>query len=46
MLKFDEISIKHQSHSRVGYATGALMAAEWLNGKNGVFSMSDIFNVK
>lgn len=44
--EFDKISIKHQSHSRVGYATGALMAAEWLNGKNGVFSMSDIFNVK
>jgi len=44
--EFDKISIKHESHSRVGYALGAVIAAEWINGKNGVFSMSDVLNIK
>ena len=38
----DEIEIKHTAHSRDGFAGGAIMAAEWLIGKKGVFGMSDL----
>lgn len=40
--EIDEIEIKHTAHSRKGFASGALMAAEWLSGKTGVFSMEDV----
>ena len=40
--EIDSISIKHVAHSREGFASGALMAAEWLIGKQGVFGMSDM----
>lgn len=40
--EIDEIEIKHTAHSRKGFASGALMAAEWLSGKSGVFSMEDV----
>ncbi|MDR3272701.1 MAG: 4-hydroxy-tetrahydrodipicolinate reductase [Flavobacteriaceae bacterium] len=38
----DEIEIKHTAHSRKGFAMGALLAAKWLIGKHGVFSMKDV----
>lgn len=38
----DTISIKHQAHSRDGFAFGALLAAEWLHHKKGVYSMKDV----
>jgi len=38
----DSLEIRHTAHSRQGFALGALMAAEWLAGKKGVFSMSDL----
>ncbi len=38
----DEIIIKHKAHSREGFAKGALLAAEWIVGKKGVFSMRDV----
>jgi len=41
----DEISIKHKAHSRQGFALGAVIAAEWLQGKEGIFSMKDILNL-
>ncbi|MBS1557637.1 MAG: 4-hydroxy-tetrahydrodipicolinate reductase [Bacteroidetes bacterium] len=37
----DDIEIKHTAHSREGFARGALLVAEWLAGKKGVFSMDD-----
>lgn len=37
----DDIEIKHTAHSRKGFATGAVMASEWLKGKTGVFGMDD-----
>jgi len=40
----DSIEIKHTAHSRVGFASGAVLAAEFLNGKKGIFSMSDVVN--
>jgi 4-hydroxy-tetrahydrodipicolinate reductase len=38
----DTIEIAHTAHSREGFATGAVLAAEWLVGKKGVFSMKDL----
>lgn len=38
----DEIEIKHTAFSREGFALGAVVAAEWLQGKKGNFSMADV----
>jgi 4-hydroxy-tetrahydrodipicolinate reductase len=38
----DTIQISHTAHSRQGFAQGAILAAEWLLGKTGVFGMSDM----
>jgi len=43
--KIDELHIEHKAHSREGFAFGAVIAAEWLNGKNGIFSMNDVLNL-
>lgn len=40
--EIDTIDIVHTAHSRTGFATGAVVAAEWLQGKKGVFSMKDM----
>jgi 4-hydroxy-tetrahydrodipicolinate reductase len=40
----DSISLTHTAHSREGFATGALLAAEWIIGKQGVYSMKDMLN--
>jgi 4-hydroxy-tetrahydrodipicolinate reductase len=41
----DQIEIKHTAHNRDGFALGAIVAAEWLFGKTGVFSMKDVLNI-
>jgi 4-hydroxy-tetrahydrodipicolinate reductase len=38
----DSIEIKHTAHNREGFALGAVMAAEWLAGKQGIFTMKDV----
>lgn len=38
----DEISITHIAHNRKGFALGAVIAAEWVQGKKGVFGMDDL----
>lgn len=38
----DDIEIKHTAHSRQGFATGAVVAAEWLVNKKGCFGMTDL----
>ena len=38
----DTIQLSHTAHSRLGFATGALAAGEWLLGKTGVFGMDDL----
>lgn len=38
----DSIELKHTAYSREGFATGAVLAAEFLQGKKGVFGMSDM----
>ncbi len=41
----DTIDIKHTAHNRQGFALGAVVAAEWLVGKDGVFSMKDVLGI-
>lgn len=41
----DTISIEHVAHTREGFALGAVIAAEWLVGKTGVFTMNDVLNI-
>jgi len=42
--KIDTISISHEAHSRIGFALGAVIAAEFLLGKKGEFQMNDVLN--
>lgn len=42
----DDISISHVAHNRTGFATGAVVAAEWLIGKKGVFTMRDVLGIE
>lgn len=41
----DQIDIKHTAHNRQGFALGAVVAAEWILGKKGVFSMKDVLGI-
>ncbi len=41
----DAIEIRHEAHSRKGFALGAVVAAEWLLGKQGVFGMKDVLQL-
>jgi 4-hydroxy-tetrahydrodipicolinate reductase len=41
----DDIEIIHTAHSRTGFATGAVLAAEFVNEKKGIFSMKDVLNI-
>ena len=41
----DTISIEHIAHTRQGFALGAVIAAEWIAGKTGVFTMNDVLNI-
>ncbi|MFE8424811.1 4-hydroxy-tetrahydrodipicolinate reductase [Tenacibaculum sp. ZH5_bin.1] len=43
--EIDTIDIKHTAHNRQGFALGAVIAAEWLNNKTGVFTMRDVLNL-
>ncbi len=38
----DAIEIKHTAHNREGFALGAVIAAEWIVGKQGIFTMKDV----
>jgi 4-hydroxy-tetrahydrodipicolinate reductase len=41
----DSIEIKHTAHNREGFALGAVIAAEWINGKQGIFTMKDVLEL-
>ncbi|MGS2761710.1 4-hydroxy-tetrahydrodipicolinate reductase [Sinomicrobium sp. M5D2P9] len=43
--KVDDIEITHTAHNREGFALGAVIAAEWIIGKTGVFNMKDVLNL-
>lgn len=40
----DDIELKHTAHNRKGFALGAVMAAEWVHDKRGVFTMHDMLS--
>ena len=40
--EIDTLTIKHQAHNRKGFALGAVIAAEFIHKKQGVYTMSDI----
>jgi len=42
--EYDELVLRHDAHSRRGFAVGAVRAAEWLNGKSGVWEFREIFD--
>ncbi len=44
--EIDTIAIKHTAHNRTGFALGAVIAAEWLVNKEGIYSMKDVLNIK
>ncbi|MDQ6812653.1 MAG: 4-hydroxy-tetrahydrodipicolinate reductase [Bacteroidota bacterium] len=41
----DDIEIIHTAHNRIGFAGGAVKAAEFLKGKKGVFTMKDVLGL-
>jgi len=41
----DDIEIIHTAHSRKGFALGAVLAAEYIADKKGIFSMKDVLNI-
>ena len=43
--KVDQIEIKHTAHNREGFGLGSVIAAEWLIGKKGVFTMKDVLGI-
>lgn len=43
--EIDDIEIKHTAHNRKGFALGAVISAEWLVGKKGVYSMRDVLGL-
>lgn len=40
----DQIEFKHTAHSRAGFALGAVVAAEWLEGKTGFYQITEMFD--
>lgn len=44
--EIDDIEIKHTAHSRKGFATGAVLAAEFLSTRKGVFTMNDVLGIE
>lgn len=40
--EIDTLTLTHEAHSRKGLALGALLAAEWVAGRSGVFTMKDL----
>ena len=43
--EIDTIKLEHIAHSRQGFALGAVVAAEWLVGKTGVYTMKDVLSI-
>jgi 4-hydroxy-tetrahydrodipicolinate reductase len=41
----DDIEIVHTAHNRVGFAAGAVLAAEFIRDKKGIFTMKDVLNL-
>lgn len=42
--EIDTITLSHNAKNRMGFAQGAVLAAEWMKDKKGVFGMTDMLN--
>ncbi len=40
----DRVELRHEARSRKGFALGAVLAAEWIEGRSGVFTMTDLMD--
>jgi len=43
--EIDQITLIHEAKNRQGFALGALMAADWVQGRKGIFTMKDLLNL-
>ena len=43
--EIDDIEIIHTAHNRMGFAQGAVLAAEYIAGRKGIFSMKDVLGI-
>ncbi|HLV41932.1 MAG TPA: 4-hydroxy-tetrahydrodipicolinate reductase [Brumimicrobium sp.] len=43
--EIDTLSIQHEAHNRTGFALGAVIAAEWIQNKKGIFTMKDVLQL-
>jgi 4-hydroxy-tetrahydrodipicolinate reductase len=43
--EIDQIEISHVAHGREGFALGAVIAAEWIVGKKGIFGMKELLEI-
>ncbi len=43
--EIDEITLEHKARSRKGFALGAVLAAEFIENKKGIFNMQDLLNL-
>lgn len=43
--EIDDIEIKHTAHNRMGFALGAIVAAEYIQGKKGLHKMKDVLGI-
>ncbi len=43
--KMEDIKIQHKAHSREGFALGAVISAEWIQNKKGIFSMKEVLGI-
>jgi 4-hydroxy-tetrahydrodipicolinate reductase len=41
----DDIEIIHTAHNRTGFALGALLAAEYIKDRKGIFTMSEVLGL-
>jgi 4-hydroxy-tetrahydrodipicolinate reductase len=44
--EIDDIEIIHTAHNRSGFAIGSILAAEWIVGRKGIFSMADVLELR
>jgi 4-hydroxy-tetrahydrodipicolinate reductase len=42
----DSIIFTHQAHNRKGFALGAILAAEFIHGKRGIFTIEEVLNIQ
>jgi 4-hydroxy-tetrahydrodipicolinate reductase len=41
----DQLTFEHKAFNRTGFAAGAVLAAEWLKGRSGIYRMADVLDL-